>query len=89
MSQVAQPHVIQPRVGHRRLIVASLLALVTAAAVILAIALSGGSTESTPAPVQSSGPSESNVAAAVAGQPSAAPTSGPDESKTAASISGR
>jgi hypothetical protein len=96
MSQVAHSHLIQSPAtlrdqlrAHRRLIVATLVALFAAGAVILVLALDSGSSESTATPVPVSGPSESGVAAAVAGQTAPTPASGPDESSIAASVSGR
>jgi hypothetical protein len=93
MSQVqdtAIPLTTQIR-NHWIVALSALLALLATGAVVLALALEGGSTNASTPVAQSShpavrsdgGPDESAVAARVGSRP----TAGPDESKVAASIS--
>jgi hypothetical protein len=106
MSHVMHPHIplsAQVR-AHRLIALTALLALMATAAVVLVLALGGGSTADPvaaggvqPALRVHGGPDESSVAAAVGSRPVAAsPGSGPapatarpDESAIAAAISGR
>lgn len=73
--------------------VTALFALLVAAAVVLVLAIDGGSSgagvsvseRAQPALRSDGGPEESSVAASISSRPSA----GPDENRTAAAISGR
>ena len=95
MSQVTHPRISLPTQLPRRsaALLTGLLALVAAAAVVLALALGGASSEDVssvgaqaqPTLRADGGPEESGVAATLGSLPSG----GPDESSTAASISGR
>jgi hypothetical protein len=96
MSQVASPRAtLRSQVRHHRLVALSaLLALLATTAVVLVLAIDGGSSDSVaqnaqPALRTDGGPNESAVAASIAQTPNPAPRTdgGPEESAVAASVS--
>jgi hypothetical protein len=94
MSQVASPAVSSQIRRHWVLAFSALLALLATAAVVLILALDGGSSESVaqtarPALRSDGGPDESAVAASIAGkaQPALRSDGGPEESAVAGAVS--